>query len=272
MQAMEIPWPAPRSWNARKRPVNCKSAFKVSQDLRSLSDYPISPIMSWESLLWCCVSACRMSQGFQLVFKAHGHAPKLERQLRAEVEELLQLPADREGQDCEPAGPPVEVAEELKRRESRIAELGRAKAALERRAAERDVQRLAEREEKMKLAEWQQATGRKSGGKAPQEPELGPRAKDQVHLKDDESRIMPTPKGFQQCDNAQACVDEGMPVGRRPEFDTCDNAQACVDEGRLRDSGSRRIARATTRRRALMRARRLLRQEALRRRQRAGVR
>ncbi|MDO9164139.1 MAG: transposase, partial [Methylococcaceae bacterium] len=45
------------------------------------------------------------------------------------------------------------------------------------------------------------------GGKAPQAPSDGPQAKDQVSLTDEESRIMPTPNGFEQAYNAQASVD-----------------------------------------------------------------
>ena len=63
----------------------------------------------------------------------------------------------------------MDIAEELKRRESRLAEIGRAKAEIERRAAERDAVERAEYEEK---------SGRE------REKEGAGRAKDQVNLTD----------------------------------------------------------------------------------------
>ena len=124
----------------------------------------------------------------------------------------MKLAAEKEGEDeaGRDGGGGLDIAEELKRRESRLAEIGRAKAEIERRAAERDAVERAEYEEKMaRRAERQRETGRKPGGRPPKEPEPGPRAKDQVNLTDEESRIMPTSSGFEQCYNAQASVDEG---------------------------------------------------------------
>ena len=46
------------------------------------------------------------------------------------------------------------------------------------------------------------------GGKKPQAPEAGPKAKDQVNFTDEDSRIMPVSGGgFEQAYNAQASVD-----------------------------------------------------------------
>jgi len=50
-------------------------------------------------------------------------------------------------------------------------------------------------------------TGKKPGGRPPQAPTAEPRAKDQVSLTDEDSRIMPSNEGFNQCYNAQAGVD-----------------------------------------------------------------
>ena len=140
---------------------------------------------------------------------SHAYAERLERQLRAEVEELMRLAAEKEVEEEAGGGGP-DIAEELKRRGSRLAEIARAKAEIERRAAERDALERAEYEERLeRRAERERETGRKPGGRPPKEPEPGPRAKDQVNLTDGESRIMPTSNGFQQCYNAQASVDEG---------------------------------------------------------------
>jgi len=57
--------------------------------------------------------------------------------------------------------------------------------------------------------ERERKLGHKLGGRAPKPPEPGPRDTDQVNFTDPESRIMPVSGGgFEQCYNAQACVDQ----------------------------------------------------------------
>ena len=54
----------------------------------------------------------------------------------------------------------------------------------------------------------EEATGKKIGGKKPSAPTPGPRAKDQINLTDEASRIMrEADGGFEQSYNAQAMVD-----------------------------------------------------------------
>ena len=53
------------------------------------------------------------------------------------------------------------------------------------------------------------ASGRKPGGRPPQEPQPVTRPKDQVNFTDPESRIMPSSEGFVQGFNAQASADNG---------------------------------------------------------------
>lgn len=134
------------------------------------------------------------------------YANQLEAQLKAEVAELLRQA--EEADHCEqPDG--LDIPAELKRREDRLGAIARAKAEIERRAAERHAEEQAEYENK--LAERkakEQQTGKKIRGKQPKPPEPGPRDKDQVNFTDDESRIMPVSSGgFEQCYNAQASVD-----------------------------------------------------------------
>ncbi len=125
-----------------------------------------------------------------------GYAKRLEEQLRAEVSALL----DR-AEAADDAAPGLDVPKELKRREERLAEIGR-------RARERCAEEQEEYEEKLKARrEKEKATGRKPRGRAPKAPEPGPREKDQVNLMDAESRAMPTADGFQQAYNAQSAVD-----------------------------------------------------------------
>jgi len=107
-----------------------------------------------------------------------------------------------------------ELPAELARRESRLAKIREAKAALEAEARERAEEkaadarrRLAEREEKEK------ARGRKFGGRPPAVPDpekAVPRPKAQRNFTDPDSRIMVdgATKSFVQAYNAHAAVDE----------------------------------------------------------------
>lgn len=134
------------------------------------------------------------------------YANELETQIEAEVAELLRQAEEVDNSEA-PDG--LDLPAELARREQRLEAIARAKAEIERRAAERHAREQAEYEHK--LAERkakEQQTGRKPRGKEPKPPEPGSRDKDQVNLTDDESRIMPVPGGgFDQCYNAQASVD-----------------------------------------------------------------
>jgi len=59
-------------------------------------------------------------------------------------------------------------------------------------------------------AEQEKRTSKKPPGRPPQPPTGGVRAKDQINLTDEDSRIMKvTGSGFNQCYNAQAVVAAG---------------------------------------------------------------
>jgi transposase/DNA-binding protein H-NS len=134
------------------------------------------------------------------------YANRLEAQLKQEVEELMRL-AEEADQSSQPEE--MDIPEELKRREQRLAAITRAKDEIQIRAQERFEKEQAEFEEKQeKRQAHEKKTGKKPRGKAPKPPTPGPRAKDQVNLTDEESRIMPTSSGgFEQTYNAQAGVD-----------------------------------------------------------------
>ena len=104
----------------------------------------------------------------------------------------------------------LDIPEELQRREERLAAIREAQEKIEARAQERYEAERAEYEEKLKRRqERAAATGRKPGGKPPNEPEAGPKDKDQVNFTDEESRIMPGANGdFIQGYNAQAVVEQ----------------------------------------------------------------
>jgi len=137
---------------------------------------------------------------------SYGHAEKIEAQLKAEVQELMQL-AEAADQSSLPDG--VQLPEEIKRREDRLAAIAAAKAKIEARAAERCEREQAEYQARLAARAQQEAErGKKPGGQGPKPPQAGPRADDQVNLTDAESRIMPASGGgFEQSFNAQAVVD-----------------------------------------------------------------
>ena len=135
-----------------------------------------------------------------------GHACKLEKQLKEEVDSLLRQ-AEQADQSTIPDG--MSIPEELERREKRLEAIAKAKREIERRAEERYEKEKAEHEAKLAERERKaQESGKKSRGKTPKAPEPGVRDRDQVNLTDEESRIMPVSGGgFMQAYNAQASVD-----------------------------------------------------------------
>jgi hypothetical protein len=133
---------------------------------------------------------------------SYGHARKIEKKLRKEVQQLLKLAERADAADV-PDG--MSIPEELERREARLAALAEAKAKIAARVAEHE-----EAEYQAKIAarqEQQQRTGKKPRGRPPEPPSGGVGAKEQINLTDEDSRIMPVPGGgFDQSYNAQAAV------------------------------------------------------------------
>jgi len=142
---------------------------------------------------------------------SYGHIEKLQVQLKAEVQDLLEQ-AEKADQSDLPDG--VNLPEEIKRREDRLAAMEQAKAKIEARARERYAREQAEYQEKLAKREARAAeTGKKPGGKPPKAPVEGPSAADQINLTDEDSRIMKVAGGgFEQCYNAQAAAAENMLV------------------------------------------------------------
>jgi transposase len=142
---------------------------------------------------------------------SHGHACRIEVQLKAEVE-LLVAKGDEADRSNVPDG--MSIPEEIAIRTTRLEKIAEAQAKIEARAKERFereqkdyLEKLAARTARQAKAE---AQGKKVGGKPPTPPQEGPLPKDQVNLTDEESRIMKMPGGgFEQCYNAQAVVEAG---------------------------------------------------------------
>lgn len=138
---------------------------------------------------------------------SYGHASRIEAQLQAEIEEMVEL-AEAADQAELPDG--MSLPAEIQRREDRLEQIAAAKAELEARAQVRHEKEQADYEEKLrKRADRARETGKKPRGRDPKPPPgAAPNEKDQVNLTDPESRIMPVRgKGFDQCYNAQGVVD-----------------------------------------------------------------
>ncbi len=119
-----------------------------------------------------------------------GHANKLEAQLKGEVEELMRLAEDA---DQRSVPEELNIPEELKRRETRLAAIEQAKNEIQRRAQIGFEREQAEYEAKTAKREaYEKESGKKARGRKPVPPEAGPQPKDQVNLTDEQSRIMPT--------------------------------------------------------------------------------
>lgn len=136
---------------------------------------------------------------------SHGHIEKIETQIKAEVADLL-AQAEKADQSDLPDG--INLPDEIKRRQDRLAAMEAAKAKIEARAAARYQQEKADYEDKLAKREAREReTGKKPGGKPPAAPQEGPGATDQINLTDEDSRIMKVSGGgFEQCYNAQAAV------------------------------------------------------------------
>ena len=121
----------------------------------------------------------------------------------------------------------LNLPEELKRRQDRLAAMEQAKTKIEARARERFEREQAEYQEMVARREVRQAeTGKKAGGKPPMPPEAGPRPSDQINLTDEDSRIMKVAGGsFEQSYNAQAAVAENMLVVATSVTQACNDMQ-----------------------------------------------
>lgn len=158
---------------------------------------------------------------------SYGHAKKIEKQLKKEVQQLLRLAEAADGVNT-PDG--MSIPEELERRELRLAAIAAAKATIEARAKERLEREQAEHQSKLAArAEQEKRTGKKPRGRPPEPPTGGVQDKDQVNLTDEDSRIMKVAGGgFDQCYNAQAVVATGSMLIVATEV-----TQAANDKGQL---------------------------------------
>ena len=157
---------------------------------------------------------------------SHGHAVKQMVLLEEQITELrakadaadstpladgLTVPGEPSGARSPAAGRPKGSAGgrwQIARRRERLEKLRAATAVIEARARERHREELAAFEARQRAREEKQkAAGQKPRGREPKPPQEGPRAREQDHFTDAESRVMKTADGFQQTYNAQAAVE-----------------------------------------------------------------
>lgn len=139
---------------------------------------------------------------------SYKYIKKLEKHLEEEIETLLSLAKKQDEKEKEIK---LDIPEEIKRREDRLKKIKQAKEVVEKRAAERYKKEKEEYDTKIKQRkEKEDKTGKKARGKEPKAPSDLPNEKDQYNFTDPESRIMKTSKGFDQCYNGQAAVNDDM--------------------------------------------------------------
>lgn len=152
-----------------------------------------------------------------------------EQQLEAEIRALLEQAAQVDAAEDAAYGPGRrgdELPAELARRESRLAKIRAAKAALE--AAARAAAEQAAADARAKLAAREQRVGAAKGGvpQVPDPTQAQPAPTAQYNFTDPESRIMvdSATKSFTQAYNAQAAVD-----GQAQIIVACGVTQAAPD-------------------------------------------
>lgn len=136
---------------------------------------------------------------------SYGHATKLERRIKNEIERLLRM-AEKADQADVPDG--MDIPKELARRETRLQAIAEAKERIRAREQQRVATEQATHDQRMAArTAREQAIEKQALGRKPKRPSRAMDPKAQVNLTDEESRIMPTGEGFVQGYNAQVSVD-----------------------------------------------------------------
>ena len=213
-------------FSSRKIVARCETdvAFRVIvgdniPDFRTISEYRRRHLAEFQHLFVEVLRLCRESgllkvgrlalDGTKIKANASRHKAMSydrmlaeEKRLQAEIDELLkQAQAADDAEDAELGRDHRgdELPDELRRRESRLLKIREAKAALEQQARDKATAEAAIRE----------AEGKPPAKTDPQDAVPDPKA--QRNFTDPESKIMKTSsKGWDQCGNAQAVVNENQ--------------------------------------------------------------
>ena len=213
-------------FSSRKIVARCETdvAFRVIvgdniPDFRTISEYRRRHLEQFQNLFVEVLRLCRESgllkvgrlalDGTKIKANASRHKAMSydrmlaeEKRLQAEIDELLkQAQAADDAEDAELGRDHRgdELPDELRRRESRLLKIREAKAALEQQARDKVAAEAAIRE----------AEGKPPAKTDPQDAVPDPKA--QRNFTDPESKIMKTSsKGWDQCGNAQAVVNENQ--------------------------------------------------------------
>ena len=141
---------------------------------------------------------------------SYEYMKRLEKQLEEEIDKLLDF---AENQDEKEKDIELDIPAEISRRQDRLEKIKKAKEVVESRAKERYQQEKKEYDEKLKKREAvKKNTGKSPRGRTPKEPTKEPKETDQYNFTDPESRIMKTSRGFDQCFNGQAAVNDDMVI------------------------------------------------------------
>jgi transposase len=157
-----------------------------------------------------------------------GYAQRLEKQMRREIEALMRKGEQADATEDQEA---IDIPEEIRLREKRLAKIEEAKRAIEDRARQRHEEAVKLHEERLRRRqETKERTGRGVGGKPSQPPvDKGPEDTDQHNFTDADSRIMKSKGGFEQCYNGQVAVDvEDMLVVGTSLTNSSDDARSLI--------------------------------------------
>jgi transposase len=141
---------------------------------------------------------------------SYEYIQKLEKQLESEIDKLLDLAMAKDESERDFG---LEIPKELELRKDRLSKIQEAKRVVEHRASERYQKEKQEYDVKMEeRKQKKEKTGKNPRGKEPKAPTNQPNDKDQYNFTDPESRIMKTSRGFDQCYNGQAIVNDDMVI------------------------------------------------------------
>lgn len=141
---------------------------------------------------------------------SYEYIQKLEKQLEEEIDKLLDLATSKDESE---KGSELDIPEELKLRKDRLAKIQEAKRVVEQRASERYQKEKEQYDSRMEQRNRKkEKTGKMPRGKEPNAPTEQPNDKDQYNFTDPQSRIMKTSRGFDQCYNSQAAVNDDMVI------------------------------------------------------------